>query len=290
MRILMTGITGFIGRHLALQLQADGHEVIGILRSPNSDPNSPFEFIVADLTGSNVWEHYLPERIDGVIHLAQGNTSRPSDMFAVNVAATDRLTQYAAFAGAQLFCFASTGNVYQPTENWCVEASPLDFDTTNYYALTKIVGEQFARAHRNVIDILTLRIFTPYGTGQHGKMIPRLIDRVRKGEPIVLTNGGQPLLNPIHIDDLVEILRTLVKRTGSQTYNIGGPVSVSIRQLASAIGDCLGIEPNFEERSSDQCVNLLGKCDAIYEAATWTPRAFPYGLREMVDAATAATV
>ena len=80
------------------------------------------------------------------------------------------------------------------------------------------------------------------------RLIPRLIASVRTGAPIVLSRGGQPRLNPIHIDDLVELLVQCVAGAGDGVINLAGPTPVSIRDIAAIAGRALGREPVFVAR------------------------------------------
>src|ERR1700688_1883265 len=113
MRILVTGATGFLGRHL-LPLM-NGHEIFALARHPaSSSMDGPWvNWIEADLS-REVDVHRLPSKMDAIIHLAQSSRFRDfpggaGDVFAVNVAAPSALMQWAVTAGVSRAVFASTG-------------------------------------------------------------------------------------------------------------------------------------------------------------------------------------
>ena len=103
MRVLVTGASGFIGSRLVPELIQRGHEVFCISRHDGESSRSETD-IFWDLA-SRETPRELPDRIDGVAHLAQARRYRqfPDDapeMFQVNVAGTAALLEYSRQAGA----------------------------------------------------------------------------------------------------------------------------------------------------------------------------------------------
>ncbi len=116
-----------------------------------------------------------------------------------------------------------------------------------------------------------LRLFAPYGPGQVNRLIPRMIESVRNGTPVSLSRGGQPRINPIFVDDLVEIVVQAVKQDGSYTVNLAGPRAVSMRSLAQIIGAAVGRRPAFVETDSTTRGNLVadtGRMHELFDVAT----------------------
>ena len=68
-----------------------------------------------------------------------------------------------------------------------------------------------------------LRLFGPYGPGQVNRLVPRLIASVQSGIPVLLSRGGEPRINPIHVTDLVRVIVQAVEGSGSYTVNVAGP-------------------------------------------------------------------
>ena len=283
MHILMTGATGFIGRAL-LQSPPPDHEITLLIRDPDRlPPGAGVNVVRTDLTQLPD-PAALPESVDAVIHLAQASAAFPGGadaLFQVNAAATQRLADYARRAGAKRFIFTSSGNVYAPGRGPLFEDTPLE--PADFYGVTKLVSEKVLGCYREFFDVIILRLFAPYGPGQQGRMIPGIIERVRAGRTVTLTNGGEPRINPVYIDDLVEIFATALKLKGSHTVNVAGPEVVSVRDVANLAGAALGVQPVFEERESASHVNFIAdttRMNDLFGALKVTSPA--QGIRRMV--------
>src|SRR5437773_9540829 len=180
MRILVTGASGFIGRHLVSRL-SDAHELFAVDRDPKRAAQSETTLVLMDLARTlNV--SALPAEIDIIIHLAQANVPFPeaaNELWAVNTSSTQQLLEYARGARARQFMLASTGDVYGRRTGLCKET-----DTTapvSYYGLTKAVAEMLVQTYSDYLRPCILRLFQPYGPDQSDRLIPKLADRIRHG-------------------------------------------------------------------------------------------------------------
>ena len=187
MRILVTGAAGFVGSHLIPRLAEEGHEVYALDRDKSriADlPATPVEHDLSQRPGS------LPE-VDAVVHLAQANVKLPDEaplLFAVNAGSTVDLLDHARRCGAERFLYASTGTVYGfGDEPFSETHTPAGRDL---YAVSKLSGELAVDAYAPHFSTFVARLWAPYGPGQHSRMIPRLIDRVRAGELDALLGGA----------------------------------------------------------------------------------------------------
>jgi nucleoside-diphosphate-sugar epimerase len=251
MKVLVTGASGFVGRHLVPEL-AQAHDVVCVLRDPASAHGLDRSRVIeADLTDPHI-ARKLPEHTDVVVHLAQAYLDFPdhaSDLFLVNAASTHWLAEYARTSGASRFVFASSGSVYRPSSELLREDAATA--PTSYHPATKLISEQLLQHYDPFFTVAILRLFAPYGPGQVDRLLPRMIQSVRSGSPVVLSRGGEPRINPIYITDLVRIVCLAVEGGTSYTINVAGPESASIRELAEIIGRLVGRSPVFEERDND---------------------------------------
>jgi UDP-glucose 4-epimerase len=251
MRILITGGSGFIGRAVVARLRR-AHEVCCLLRDPCSAPpgSIPIAGDLAaplDVTG---WPAF-----DGVIHLAQASARRrfpeaAMDAFAVNVAGLARLVDAASGLSVRRFVVASTGTIYENA------APPLTEDLRvaprDYYAATKLAAETLLRPYEACMAVSALRIFTPYGPGQTGRLVSELIDRVRAGRPITLVGSDEGhVLAPTFVDDVAEVFVAAAEQGWTGTYNVAAPEVLSMREIGLALGRALGKEPQFERQPGD---------------------------------------
>ncbi len=267
MQILVTGATGFVAGHLIPHLVKQGHHVVAaghdaarLRRLAGTEP------LLWDLTQPEP-AGVLPERIDAVMHLAQANVPFPqqaSDMFAVHVTATQRLLDLAQRSGARRFVFASSGSVYGGDRPWREDDRT---DGAGYYAATKVAAERLIMAYGDLVPHSIFRLFTPYGPGQAGRLVPGLINRVRSGTAVTVPGGTGPAFNPIYIDHVVDVLAQSLAAQGNQVLNLGGDEALTVRQMAETIGRVLGQQPVIEDQpgSPDRIVGDISHLRRLYD-------------------------
>lgn len=243
MKVLVSGATGFVASHLIPALAAHGHDVLAAGHDRARLPrDGALQFDLA----AREWPA-LPD-VDAVIHLAQANVPFPDGadaLFAVNVAATQRLLEHARRTGARRFVLASSGSVYGTSATPLTEESALA--ARDFYSATKVAAERLANAYGDHLDIAVLRLFVPYGPGQVRRMLPRLAERIRSGEPIQLNRDGRPRMNPIYVEDVVNVVLHALDWPGRVgVLNVAGDEVTDIRAASELMGRLLGIEPRFE--------------------------------------------
>ena len=197
----------------------------------------------------------LPDRIDAVIHLAQSRYFREFpqqalEVFGVNVASTAKLLDYASGAGAKRFVLVSTGGLHRPSPSVIDEHSPVDppDGPLEHYFRSKQTAELLARPYMDLMDITILRPFFIYGPEQSpDKLIARLLVSIRDGRPIKLAGRDGLIINPVFVDDVVELLLALLNVPGGRTLMVAGPDALSLRAIAYEIGLQFGRLPIFEQ-------------------------------------------
>lgn len=253
MRILITGATGFIGRHLVERLAPD-HQVFALVRKPPSQPVSGVHFIEQDLRAP-LDRYRLPSGLDAVIHQAAlihtENAQDDADPFAVNVIATWRLLTYAESVGVDTFVHASTGGVYgcSPTpldEN--ARLNPMDL-----YSLTKAQAELAVQSAPGSFHRVVLRYCFPYGVGTPNP-IPSYVRRAVQGEPIEIIERGGPAFNPIHISDAVDATVQALSLGKNITVNVAGTENTTFEKIARMAAQIVGQEERFRLISLAQAI------------------------------------
>jgi nucleoside-diphosphate-sugar epimerase len=247
MRVLVTGATGFVASRLVPRL-AQEHEVIALGHDADRIAGADgVERLEVDLRDRDFAQR-LPE-VEAVVHLAQANVPFPdgaADLFAVNTASTAILLEHARRVQAQAFVFASSASVYGLGDMPWREDDTLS--ARDFYSATKVSAERLVLAYEQQFSGTIMRLVAPYGPGQSGRMIPRLIDSVREGRTITLNPGAGPRMNPVYIDDLVDLIRVALHASESNVVNVAGDDAVTIRELSDLIGSIVGREPVYEER------------------------------------------
>jgi UDP-glucose 4-epimerase len=268
MRVLVTGAAGFVASHLIPALAAAGHDVYAVDRDAarvSALPATPLEWDLSQLRPD------LPE-VDVAIHLAQANVPFPEEartLYAVNVGSTVELLDHCRRCGAERFLYASSGSVYGFGRSPFAEIdSPSGAD---FYAVSKLSGELAVQAFAPFFSTFVARLFVPYGPGQHSRMIPRLIDRVRSGEPVTVNQGGHPRMNPMYIDDVVRVFLAALELEGHQLVNVGGDEAAGIDDLAALIGEAVGREPVLEQADGGAPGDIVGDTTRLHELLDLRP-------------------
>jgi nucleoside-diphosphate-sugar epimerase len=259
-RVLVTGMAGFIGSHLAEQCLARGWEVVGVdCLTPYYSPEIKAENAASAAAHPNctylqqhLLELDLPELlrdVDVVYHLAAQAGVRASwgqsfDVYTeLNVTTLQRLLEAAKGAHLERFVFASSSSVYGDAETL-----PTSEDTVlrpvSPYGATKALGEHLANVyHRNFgVPVVSLRYFTVYGPRQRPDMaFHRAIEAGLAGEEFGLFGDGEQTRDFTFVADAVAgtVNAGLSGKPGG-VYNLGGGSRVSMNQVLATIGDLMG--------------------------------------------------
>jgi nucleoside-diphosphate-sugar epimerase len=204
MNVLVTGATGFIGKHLVNRLLADGHNVYCTILK---EEKSPFDQHVKTL---NFWEQdpqtiidfFRNNSIDGIIHLAsiflsEHKTDDVQRLIDANVKFGALLLELAA--QATIKWFINTGTFWQHYQD-------ADYSPVNLYAATKQAFECIAQYYieTNQIKFCTLCLSDTYGPDDTRPKIFNLWEKIAKsGEPLDMSPGDQ-LIDISYIDDIIE--------------------------------------------------------------------------------------
>ena len=257
--IVVTGASGFIGRHLVARLSSEGRAVIGLHARPLAERLgrpfqaeglfSPPRYLQVDLRDQSavdaVFERY---RVGAVVHAAAyGVSSGRNDLLeaiAMNTAATASLGERALRAGVGCFLYLGSAFEYAPRALPLDEVVPLE--APNFYGATKAAGwSLLSYLHRlEGLPLVTVRAFSTYGPGEDSaKFVPYVITRALKGEPMDLSPGRQ-IRDYTYVEDLIDGLVLALDNTRSvgQVYNLGIGVqgSLSVRAMVERIVDRLG--------------------------------------------------
>ncbi|MCO5090670.1 NAD(P)-dependent oxidoreductase [Bosea sp. (in: a-proteobacteria)] len=286
LHLLITGASGFVGQSLVRLALGEGYRVTVVVRDAAQAPEGCGALVHSLGSGARL---DLPEGVDAVAHLAQSRAYRafPQDaaeMFRVNVGGAQEMLLAAAQARVSRFCLVSSGTVYEPF------LAPLREDEAvappGNLGATKLAAEVLARPFGTLFALSTLRLFAPYGPGQAGRLVPDLINRVRRGEAVSLpAEGGGMRFAPSHVEDVCQAMLTSIEQSWTGIYNLAAPEAVSIEDAAHAIGRALDKVPvivrNPAQGTPPAVVPELGKLAARFDLSRF--RSFEDGIASMVD-------
>jgi UDP-glucuronate 4-epimerase len=232
--ILLTGVAGFIGMHLARRLLADGHEVVGIDHlGPCAAPGlkerrlaalgglAGFRFQRLDITDGAALETLFREHhVKLVIHLAaqtgvRYSSEHPHESVMNNVVGFANVLESSRRHGVGHVVYASSSSTYGANRRLPFnEHDPADHPVS-VYAATKRSGELLAHSYSHLYGLPTtgLRFFTVYGPWGRPDMAPMLFaNAIAAGRPIEVYNGGHMLRDFTYVDDVVEAVLRLAAR------------------------------------------------------------------------------
>lgn len=278
MRIVLTGATGFIGRHL-LPVLAERHEVTAVARVvPDVRPD--VRWVQADLA-SDLDASALPASVDAIVHLAQSRhykefPERAEDIFAVNVQGTFRLLEYARRAGASHFLFTSTGGVYGHGSEHMSETHPVS--PIDFYLRSKYAAELLITNYESLMRTIVFRLFFVYGPDQQRMLIPTLRDRVLADEEVRIDGDPGVRINPIHVADAARAFEPALALDHGAIVNIAGQEAVTLTELVELIGAVSARQPRIvHDLASAPRGDLLGDNQRMRELLGVEPQ---IGLRE----------
>lgn len=241
MKIIITGIGGFIGSHLAERLMDDGHEVYGLDADPkNWSTRHVYGSFVTGKCQDLQLLRCVARGCDFVFHLASTvGVSRvlenPSECIGNNIQSL-RAVLSLGIPGL----FTSTSEVYGKNVNPLSEDSDLIFSSKARwsYSASKLIGEWLALG----CDWKVVRLFNVIGprqSNEYGAVVPRFVRQALSGEEITVYGTGSQIRSFIDVKDCVDILVSLMHKK-FDIVNVGSDRNiVSINSLAEIVANVL---------------------------------------------------
>ena len=237
MKILITGVAGFIGSHLAKSLINDDYNVIGIDNlNDYYDPllkknrlkilknNKNFTFKNLDLNDINSLEIlFTNSKPDKVVNLAAQAGVRYSleNPFAYsdsNLSGFVNIIELSQRFGVKNFVYASSSSVYGGNSKTPFSEDDRVDNPISLYASTKRSNELIANSYSHIHGLSTtgLRFFTVYGPwGRPDMALYSFTNNALKNKPIEIFNKGKMFRDFTYIDDVVNSIISLVKKKPS---------------------------------------------------------------------------
>jgi UDP-glucuronate 4-epimerase len=233
-RVLVTGVAGFVGYHVATRLLSEGVEVVGLDnindyydvqlkldRLKSVGGHSGFTFHKVDLADAlGIESVFSGPRFDAVIHLAaqagvRYSLTNPQAYVQSNLVGFANILEACRHHGLPPLLYASSSSVYGANERMPWSVSDNVDHPVSLYAATKKSNELMAHtyAHLYGLPCTGLRFFTVYGPwGRPDMAYFKFTKAILKGEPIDVYNHGKMQRDFTYIDDVVEsVIRLAAK-------------------------------------------------------------------------------
>jgi UDP-glucuronate 4-epimerase len=270
MKILVTGVAGFIGYHLATRLLAEGNDVYGIdnlndyydvslkqARLQQILPKSNFTFDYLDISDRTlVAELFAANDFDVVIHLAaqagvRYSLQNPHAYVDSNLVGFTNILEGCRHNSIKHLIFASSSSVYGANTKVPFAVSDNVDRPVSLYAATKKANELMAHAYSHLyqIPITGLRFFTVYGAwGRPDMAYFKFVKAIAEDRPIDVYNFGKMKRDFTYIDDVIEAVTRIIttkplSRNGQppyKIYNLGNKQPVELNEFIATIETIMG--------------------------------------------------
>jgi dTDP-glucose 4,6-dehydratase len=264
MKVLITGVGGFIGSNLAAAHLAKGHQVIGIdnFSTGNRDNLRDLEGLVLIEGGVSESLGRVSKGVNVAYHLA--SPASPEKYMAdamntmeVNTGGTLSMLEFCSNSGARLV-FASTSEIYgdplvsPQTEDYWGNVNPIG--PRSVYDEAKRFGETLVahfQREKNV-NAGIVRIFNTYGPNMDpydGRVVSTFIRQALESEPFTIFGDGSQTRSFCYVDDLVKGIMAMGLSSNPGPINLGNPRDNSLLELANLVTQIVGGPGEIEFRS-----------------------------------------
>lgn len=278
-RVLVTGASGFIGRHLVPRLAAEGHVTIEVHRASGdvSEPATWKGFPAADVVVHLAARSFVPDSWEA-----------PGVFLRTNLSGTVEALEYCRAHGARLV-FPSSYLYGDAVRQPISESSALV--AKNPYALSKKLAEEACQffAGQFGVGVTILRPFNIYGPGQSETfLVPTIINQLTNRHE-VRVRDLDPRRDYVYVLDVVDaIVRAVAHERGCGVLNIGSGTSHSVADLIRTIQEVWGTDLPVRSdgvRRKGEVMDTVADVSRAEALLGWKPR---FTLRQGLEALNAA--
>tara|TARA_B100000401_G_C52670935_1_gene654852 strand:- start:10 stop:927 length:918 start_codon:yes stop_codon:yes gene_type:complete len=257
MNILITGVAGFIGSHIARRFIDEGFNVIGIDNlSSGKEENIPKEvnFFNIDLIDYSSLS-IIPSNCDLILHLAGQSSGEisfhnPIEDLSKNTISTLNLIKFGIKNKTKRFVYASSMSVYGDVN--CSNkgvSEKFSCEPKSCYGIGKLASEQYLNVYKNQLPFVSLRMFNVYGPGQDMDnmkqgMVSIYLSQAIKKRSILVKGSLSRFRDFIFIDDVVEVWfrASFNKNVINQAINLGTGIKTNVSEILEIIKDITKID------------------------------------------------
>jgi CDP-paratose synthetase len=244
MKVLITGVTGFLGSHLARFLISNGHSVIGLKRRSSSKAKINSISHGLELLDVEDGYEFLSSDIDAIIHTATcyGNKGESiSDILAANVIFPLALLEQAQLKGIRIFLNAST----------FFSKADENYGYLSTYIKSKNIFHEFAKnfCAANDLKLANLNIEHMYGPGDSdSKFIESIAKQLVENKKLIDFTTGEQVRDFIHVDDVVSAFEKILLYVNNNSekkyfnFEVGTGIGTSVKNFVIAMHAISGSE------------------------------------------------
>lgn len=304
-KILVTGVNGFVGHHVAKKLHEKGVEVLGVGNQPELQSdlvNIVDEYLSVDLTNPDAVSEIDMERVSAIINLAGfakvGDSKGQGELYnKVNVGVHTVLYEECLSQGVSPRIIAvSTGAVYDPSQSLPIteDSSLIPENKTNEYVISKQLMERAVSGYTDKgLEVIVVRPFNHSGPGQlPGFLLPDLGEQIneaaKKSTPLMVGN----LKTKRDYTDVRDVAEAYVELatapSGSLNHNIynvcsgkSTPGDEILQKLITEFGATnLDVIVDPARLRKNDVADIYGSADRLKKDAGWEPK---FSVSEMIS-------
>lgn len=293
MKIVVTGGSGFVGRHVAAAVIAAGHEcsVFDVAPIPPELAAAGVPWTAGSLTSEETMRRAF-RGADAVLHLAGVGdvylaAEKPWLAAELNVVGTAHLAEACLAEGVGRVVYASTWEVYgAPRYEPLDEKHPTAPD--HPYNVTKLAGEQLLLAYDALkgLPVVSLRLGTAYGSGMRpNSVFAVFITRALRGDAITVSGDGRQYRQFTHARDIGRAFVAAAESTvRHEVMNVVAEETVTIRRLAEMVVAEAPAPLSFGEPRPGDISPARVSAAKARDLLGWEPRVeFAAGLHELIE-------
>jgi len=257
MTVLITGSAGFVGRNLVKVMKDRNIELLAtdIINSPFDD----VEYVKLDITNrEDVFKVFKDYGISFVFHLAahplSASIKEPVRNAMINIIGSLNIMDASREFGVEKIIFSSASSIVgEVMKNPVSEDHPCKPKTP--YGVAKFCVEHYLRVYQELygLDYVIFRFFNVYGPYQYpssGALIPVVMERIIKGQEVVIYGDGSTARDFIYVEDIADFyVETMRQRNiKNEVFNMGTGKLTTVKEVVELIAKVVGKEPKIVYR------------------------------------------
>lgn len=316
MKIIVTGVAGFIGMQVTKRLLEDGHEVVGVdnlndyydieLKKSRLQIlltlKKHFLFYKVDIIEikqvSKIFKNFKPHLI---IHMAaqagvRYSIQNPHQYVETNVKGFLNILECCKNENLDNIIYASSSSVYGNSSRLTFSEEDDTNQPISVYGATKKSNEVMASTYSSLykLKIIGLRFFTVYGPwGRPDMALYKFTSSIFRNKKIDIYNNGNVIRDFTYIDDVTESIVRLVDKlmsksfdNGHYLFNIGSENPLPILRYLEVIEKTIGLsaKKQFLPKQLGDVIRTSSNSDKLYNLIKYKPKTkIELGIKKYVD-------
>jgi len=269
-KVLITGVAGFIGSHIAKRFIKEGYHVIGIDDLSNgciSNIPKNIDFLRFDLTNYSEYKN-IPKGCINILHLAGQSSGEisyhePAKDLEKNTLSTLNLIKYGIKNHSKKIIYASSMSIYGDVDlNSGCASENLEPNPKSCYGISKLASEKYLNLFKDKLPFIAMRMFNVYGPGQDMDnmkqgMVSIYLSQAIKLKKISIKGSLSRFRDFIYIDDVVEswFKASISESALNQAINIGTGRKTTVNQIIKIIKEITKVN-DIEVQEGTPCDQL----------------------------------